>query len=95
MSPGRRATVYIRTDAIRTGLNGAAPGPGPAVEAAATNRVRGRIRSLIFLGEHYDAEVAAGPQDTTLTVRLAAGLDVHEGQEVDLSIDPAGCRLLE
>ncbi|HEY8416451.1 MAG TPA: ABC transporter ATP-binding protein [Limnochordales bacterium] len=100
MVPGQRATVYIRTDAIRPEPMPALmpelmPDPGPAAEAAAANRFRGRIRSLIFLGEHYDAEVAAGPQDTPLTVRLAAGLDVHEGQELDLLIDPAGCRLLE
>jgi len=95
MAPGQRATVYIRTDAIRPELKGIVPDPGPTAEAAAANRFRGRIRSLIFLGEHYDAEVAAGPQDTPLTVRLAAGLDVHEGQELDLLIDPAGCRLLE
>ena len=95
MVPGQRATVYIRTDAIRTELKGVVPDPGPTAEAAAAKRFRGRIRSLIFLGEHYDAEVAAGPQDSTLTVRIAAGLDVQEGQEIDLSIDPAGCRLLE
>jgi len=95
MVPGQRATVYIRTDAIRTELKGVVPDPGPTAEAAAAKRFRGRIRSLIFLGEHYDAEVAAGPQDSTLTVRIAAGLDVQEGQEIELSIDPAGCRLLE
>ena len=93
ISTGQRATVFIRTDAIRTAPAGA--DPSLTGRAGVENRCRGRIRSMIFLGEYYEAEVVAGQQDTVLTVRFPAGLDVHEGQELELVIDGSGCRLLE
>ncbi len=84
LAAGQAVTVYVRNDAISAGAGG-----------PQANRLRGRVRSLLFLGEHYDAEVVVGPTETILTVRLSAGADVHEGQELELAIEPAGCRLLE
>lgn len=84
-SPGSRVTVYIRTEAIRP----AAPG-----DEGRPNVVRGRLQSLIFLGEHYDAEVTV--QETRLTMRLGSTTPpAQEGQELALVIEPAGCRILE
>ena len=82
-SPGRRVTVYIRSDALAP----ASP------ETQAPNRFRARIDSLIFIGEYYDAEVTVG--STKLMARLTTGHILSEGQETEISIDPAGCRVLE
>ncbi|MBO2519909.1 MULTISPECIES: ABC transporter ATP-binding protein [Limnochorda] len=83
MSPGRRVTVYIRSDA----LSPASP------ESQEPNRFQGRVESLIFVGEYYDAELRVG--ETRLMARLATTHSLAEGQETPMTIDPAGCRVLE
>jgi len=84
-APGSRVTVYIRTEAIRL----AAPG-----DEGLPNVVRGRLQSLIFLGEYYDAEIAV--QETRLAMRLGSTTPPpQEGQQVAVVIEPAGCRILE
>ncbi len=80
---GAAVAVCIRPEFIR--ILGGDPGRRP-------NVFRGRVASLLFVGEACEAEIRIG--DTTLTARLEATAGLREGDEVLLHVDPAHCMVL-
>jgi iron(III) transport system ATP-binding protein len=80
---GSEATLCIRPEFMRI-VSGAAP--------AAGNLVNGRIESLVFVGEAYEAEIAVG--DERLLARIAPDARLNEGDAVSFTLDPAHCLLV-
>jgi iron(III) transport system ATP-binding protein len=80
---GRAATLCIRPEFIRIGGDAATTG---------LNVIEGRIESLSFVGEVYEAEIRAGGE--LLLARIDPGAEVEEGGLVRFNVDPAHCRLL-
>ncbi len=80
---GGEATLCIRPEFIHVAGGEAAAGP---------NVVNGRIESLTFVGESYEAEIRAGEE------RLLAHVDpeakLAEGDAVSFRLDPAHCLLV-
>ena len=91
--PGTELTLCIRPEFIRVDE---APVMGDRVghepPADATNAVEGRLASLDFVGELYEAEIRVG--DTPILARLAADSRYAEGDAVRFRVDPAHCRLV-
>ncbi len=56
------------------------------------NAVRGKVESLVFVGEAYEGEIRVG--GTRLITKFAPTASLKEGDEIGLSIDPEGCSLL-
>ena len=56
------------------------------------NTFRGRVESLVFIGEAYEGEVRVG--DTRLITKIAPTANVKEGDEIGLCVDPDGCSIL-
>lgn len=56
------------------------------------NTFRGRVESLVFIGEAYEGEIRVG--DTRLITKFAPIASVKEGDEIGLCIDPEGCSIL-
>jgi iron(III) transport system ATP-binding protein len=83
VSPGAAVAVCIRPESIRI-IDGD-PGRRP-------NVFRGRVESLVFVGEACEGEIRIG--DTRLIARLEATAGVKEGEEVLLYVDPAHCMVL-
>ncbi|MFB3817661.1 MAG: ABC transporter ATP-binding protein [Candidatus Methylomirabilales bacterium] len=83
VAPGAAVAVCIRPEFIRTvqGDPGATP-----------NVFRGRVASLLFVGDACEGEVRVG--GTLLIARLEATAGVQEGDEVVLHVDPAHCTVL-
>ncbi len=79
---GSAATLCIRPEFIRL-ARGAAGG---------RNVVNGRIESLVFIGEAYEAEIRVGEQ--RLLAKIDPDADLREGSAVNFSLDPAHCLLL-
>ena len=80
---GSEATLCIRPEFIRV-----APGEG----AAGRNIVNGRIESLVFVGEAYEAEIRAG--DERLLAKIDPDARPSEGEAIHFRLDPAHCLLL-
>lgn len=59
---------------------------------SAQNIVTGRVESLEFVGEVYEAEIRV--QDQTLIARIDPNISVQEGETVSFSLDPAHCLLV-
>jgi len=83
VTPGDAVMVCIRPEFIR--VMERAGGNGP-------NRFRGRMDSLIFVGDSYEGEIRIG--ETLLIVRVEPTVTVNEGDEVTLSFDPRHCSIL-
>jgi iron(III) transport system ATP-binding protein len=81
-APGTPLTLCIRPEFIHIG----------GTPAAGANVIDGRIASLAFVGEVYEAEIAVG--DTRLLARLAPDARLAEGDAVRFAVDPAHCRLV-
>jgi len=56
------------------------------------NLFRGRVESLVFVGEAFEGEVRIG--DRVLTTTITPTIPVAEGDEIDISFDPDHCFLL-
>lgn len=56
------------------------------------NVYRGRIESLIFIGEAYEGEVRVG--ETVLTTTIEPTREVREGDSISIAFDPDHCFLL-
>jgi iron(III) transport system ATP-binding protein len=56
------------------------------------NTFRGRVESLVFIGETYEGEVRVG--DARLITKITPAADVKEGDEISLCVDPDGCSIL-
>ncbi|MCJ7499614.1 ABC transporter ATP-binding protein, partial [bacterium] len=60
--------------------------------AGGRNIFRGKVETLIFIGEAYEGEIRMG--ETLLTTTIAPTVDLREGDEVFVSFDPDHCFLL-
>jgi iron(III) transport system ATP-binding protein len=79
---GSAVTLCVRPEFIRL-ARGAAAGE---------NVVNGRVESLIFIGEAYEAEIRVGNE--LLLARIDPDAKIEEGAAVSFSLDPAHCLLL-
>ncbi len=59
---------------------------------AAKNLVNGRIESLVFVGEAYEAEIRVG--DEQLLAKIDPDARLNEGDAVSFTLDPAHCLLV-
>ncbi len=80
---GSEATLCIRPEFIRI-VRGEA--------AAAGNLVNGRIETLVFVGEAYEAEIRVG--DELLLAKIDPEAQLNEGDAVSFTLDPAHCLLV-
>jgi len=84
---GSPVTVCIRPEFIST--------DGPLAEKdrfTGRNRFRGKVESLVFVGEAYEGEIQVA--DTRLIARIDPTASVHEGNEISFSLDPDHCFVL-
>jgi len=82
--PGSAVTVCIRPEFI-TVMQGES-GTGQ-------NTFRGRVESLVFIGEAYEGEIKVGGM--RLIARIEATASLKEGDEIGLHLDPGQCSILE
>ncbi len=61
-------------------------------QADAQNLIHGHVQTLEFVGEVYEAEIRVGDQN--LIARIDPNTQVHEGQAVSFSLNPAHCLLV-
>ncbi len=61
-------------------------------KAKGFNTFKGKIESLLFVGECYEGVVSLG--DTSLTVRFDPKAVLQEGAEINLYIAPPQCQML-
>ena len=80
---GGEVTLCIRPEFIRL-----AAGEG----AAGKNVVNGRIESLVFIGEAYEAEIRVGSE--LLLAKILPEANLAEGRAVTFTLDPAHCLLV-
>ncbi|OGP60211.1 MAG: ABC transporter, partial [Deltaproteobacteria bacterium RBG_13_52_11b] len=83
VSPGKAVTVCIRPEFIRV-LKGH--------HADGSNIFRGRVESLVFVGDAYEGEIRVG--ETLLIFRIEPTTAIREGEEITLRFDPRHCSLL-
>ncbi len=60
--------------------------------AGGENVVNGRVESLVFVGEAYEAEIRVG--DELLLAKIDPDADLKEGDAVNFRLDPAHCLLV-
>jgi iron(III) transport system ATP-binding protein len=82
-SPGKAVTVCIRPEFIKVLPNNQPDG---------RNIFRGRVESLVFVGDAYEGEIRVG--ETLLIFRIEPTTAVREGEEIGLRFDPRHCSLL-
>jgi iron(III) transport system ATP-binding protein len=80
---GHEATLCLRPEFIRVVPGEAAPG---------RNVVHGRIHSLVFVGEAYEAEIRAGGE--LLLAKIDADAKLAEGDGVSFTLAPEHCLLV-
>ncbi len=56
------------------------------------NVVRGKIETLVFIGDAYEGEIRAGGE--SLLARLGPETDLHEGEDVSFRVSPGHCLLV-
>jgi iron(III) transport system ATP-binding protein len=56
------------------------------------NMFRGKVESLVFIGEAYEGEVRVG--DIRLITKIVPTASVKEGDEISLYVDRDGCSIL-
>jgi len=83
LAAGTEATLCIRPESIRV-----VAGEQPAL----ANVVNGRIASLVFVGEAYEAEIDAGGE--RLLARVDADARLREGDAVSFRLDREHCLLV-
>ncbi|MBE0602450.1 MAG: TOBE domain-containing protein, partial [Deltaproteobacteria bacterium] len=76
------ALACVRPEFIR--VAGAAGGNG--------NVFRGKVETLLFVGDAYAGEIRIG--GTLITTSIPAADDIAEGGEVSVAFDPDHCFLL-
>jgi iron(III) transport system ATP-binding protein len=81
--PGKEAVLCVRPEFIRTAITGA---------AGDRNLFRGKIETLLFIGEAYEGEIRIG--DTLLTTTISPMVDLVEGGDIRIAFDPDHCFLL-
>ncbi len=80
---GSEATLCVRPEFIRI-----VKGTGQA----GSNLLNGRIESLVFVGEAYEAEIRVG--DEQLLAKIDPDAHLNEGDDVSFTLDPAHCLLV-
>jgi iron(III) transport system ATP-binding protein len=83
IQPGGEAILCARPEFIHLAHPGAAPGG---------NLFRGKVETLVFVGEAYEGEIRIG--DTLLTTTIDPTADFATGDEIDVTFDPDHCFLL-
>ncbi len=83
LAPRSEATLCIRPEFMRVAAG---------TQAAGVNVVGGVIESIAFVGEVYEVEIRSAGQ--LLLARIEPGVDIHEGDAVSFSVDPAHCLLV-
>ncbi len=83
LSPGAAVTVCLRPENLRL---------LPAAGQGELNRLRGRIETLLFVGEAWEGEISVGAK--RLLVQLPAASELREGNEIDLGFVPREAVLL-
>ncbi len=86
LAPGSAATLCIRPEFIRLGAGAAHAGEN------LENVVKGRIETLAFVGEVYEAEIRVG--ELLLLARIDPDASLGEGAAVSFRLDPAHCLLV-
>jgi iron(III) transport system ATP-binding protein len=56
------------------------------------NTFRGRVESLVFIGEAYEGEIRVG--DIHLITKITPTASIKEGDEIGLHVDPDRCSIL-
>ena len=80
---GQEAMLCVRPEFIRL---------APKHEATGQNIFRGRMESLIFIGEAYEGEIRIG--NTLLTTTIEPTENIVEGDNISIAFDPDHCFLL-
>jgi len=80
---GADVTLCLRPEFIKI-VRGEAAGAG--------NVVNGRVESLVFVGEAYEAEIRAGNE--LLLAKTHPDVPLKEGEPVSFSLDPEHCLLV-
>jgi iron(III) transport system ATP-binding protein len=83
LAEGSTATLCIRPEFIRVTSKDRGEGQ---------NVIQGRIEALEFVGEVYEADISVGEE--RLLARIDPDIDMTQGDEVSISLDPAHCLLL-
>jgi iron(III) transport system ATP-binding protein len=83
LPPGNAVTICVRPEFIKVMEGGTGDG---------RNIFRGRVESLVFVGEAYEGEISIA--GTRLITRIEPTADVKEGDEIALSFDPDHCFVL-
>ena len=80
LAVGSPVAVCIRPEFIRVPVRGAGRGP---------NLFRGRLESLVFVGEAFEGEIRVG--ETRLIARIDPTAALAEGAEIDFAVEPDHC----
>jgi iron(III) transport system ATP-binding protein len=80
---GSEATLCIRPEFLRIAERETANG---------VNILEGRVESLVFIGEAYEAEIRIGSE--RLLARFDTDTNLEEGDPVTFGVDPAHCLLV-
>ena len=80
---GSTVTVSIRPEFIRV---------SEGESKKETNTFRGKVESLVFVGDAYEGEIKVG--ETRLITRIEPTANIKEDDEVGLQIDPGQCSVL-
>lgn len=83
-APGSRLTVCVRPEFIKVVTT--PPGDGP-------NIFRGKVASLVFVGEAYEGEISIG--DTRLITEVEPTSGIREGDEVYIAFDADKCSMVQ
>jgi iron(III) transport system ATP-binding protein len=80
---GSEATLCIRPEFLRIAERETADG---------ANILKGRVESLLFIGEAYEAEIRVGTE--RLLARFDTDTNLEEGDQVTFGVNPAHCLLV-
>jgi len=80
---GNEATLCIRPEFLRI---------AERETADSANILEGRVESLVFIGEAYEAEIQVGTE--RLLARFDTDTSLEEGDPVTFGVDPAHCLLV-
>jgi putative spermidine/putrescine transport system ATP-binding protein len=84
-TPGERTTLSIRPERVLV---------NPDEERVAT-RLPGRVRELIYVGDHLRAYVAAGAQEFIVKIPNSRYVPLRVGDDVTIGWHTADCRALD
>jgi len=83
LPPGNSVTLCVRPEFIKVMEGGTGDD---------RNIFRGRVESLVFVGEAYEGEISIA--ETRLITRIEPTANIKEGDEIALSFDPDHCFVL-